>query len=131
MHTRCSAMTRSARSTTAMARQDSRHGLMHFLGRRQRAPAPDFDDAQPGGASGSAMTSFGWWLRRIVADFLIVAFAVLQGAGPGMGGMGGEYSNPFDIFESFFGGGMGGGMGGMGGMGGNMRNRPIKGEDER
>ena len=44
-----------------------------------------------------------------------------------MGGMGGEYSSPFDIFESIF----GGGMGGMGGMGGNIRNRPVKGEDER
>lgn len=59
---------------------------------------------------------------------------VLQGAGAGGGAYGGgdPFSNPFDIFESFFGGGMGGGMGGMGGMGGTqMRNRPVRGDDER
>jgi len=58
--------------------------------------------------------------------------AGLKGAGAGGAGYG-DFSNPFDIFESFFGGGMGGmggGMGGMGGMG-SMRNRPVKGDDER
>jgi len=60
--------------------------------------------------------------------------AGLKGAGAGGGAYGGgdPFSNPFDIFESFFGGGMGGGMGGMGGMGGaQMRNRPVRGDDER
>lgn len=61
-----------------------------------------------------------------------VVIRAWQGAG-GMGSAGyGDFSSPFDIFESFFGGGMGGmgGMSGMGGMG-SMRDRPIKGDDER
>ena len=47
------------------------------------------------------------------------------GAGAGMGG---DFSNPFDLFESFFGGGFGGG--GMGGAQARA-SRPVQGEDER
>lgn len=54
--------------------------------------------------------------------------AGLKGAGAGAGYGGDPFSNPFDIFESFFGGGMGG-MGGMSGA--QMRNRPVRGDDER
>eukprot|EP00803_Ostreobium_quekettii_P003289 evm.model.scf_2489.1 EVM.evm.TU.scf_2489.1 scf_2489:14843-21146(+) len=53
------------------------------------------------------------------------------GMGGYPGGVGMDFTNPFDLFDTFFGGGMGGGgFGGMGGMGG-TRSRAQPGDDLR